>query len=153
MSLHHLLPPPDEPEPREPWPGEEEALAQAAAAGRRAAAWIRKLPHPPGDTWITGRLPDAVEDALTSLDPGDETALAPDARGGLPETTEQTLAGLIYAMPEASACLTPEQQIALLAIVHCAAGIPRLLANDPGTVITDGELAALCKVLDFATRT
>ncbi|GGU16972.1 hypothetical protein [Streptomyces lateritius] len=88
LSLHHLptATAPTAPDPREPWTGEKEALATGAAAGKRAAAWIRALP--PGDPWIVGALADAVEDAVTTLDPGDETALDPDARGGLSEATD-----------------------------------------------------------------
>ncbi|WP_225804296.1 hypothetical protein [Streptomyces sp. NK15101] len=154
MFLHRLPPPSAvEPEPRVPWTGEQEALAQAAAAGLRAAAWIRNLPLPPSETWIVGPLADAVEDAMTTLDPGDETWVEGTGRGGLSEATEETLNGLIYVMPEVSAWLTPEQQLALLGIAHCVSGIPKLLATDPGTVIEGGGLAALCTVLDVACRT
>ncbi|MEV4940723.1 hypothetical protein [Streptomyces zaomyceticus] len=146
-------PPAVELEPRVPWAGEQEALAQAAAAGRRAAAWIRNLPLPPSEPWIVGSLADAVEEAMATLDPGDETWVAETGRGGLSETTEETLNGLIYAMPEVSAWLTAEQQLALLGITHCVSGIPKLLANDPGTVIEGGGLAALCATLDVACRT
>ncbi|XIE81653.1 hypothetical protein AB6O49_34830 [Streptomyces sp. SBR177] len=62
----------------------------------------------------------------------------------------------LHYMPRprpASRGISAAQQIALLAIVHCARHIPRLLANDPGTVIEDGELAALCRLLDSAART
>ncbi|MFE1500066.1 hypothetical protein ACFW89_33925, partial [Streptomyces albidoflavus] len=38
------LEPVAEPEEREPWQGEAEALAEAAVVGRRAADWIRSLP-------------------------------------------------------------------------------------------------------------
>ncbi|MEU6621893.1 hypothetical protein ABZ926_14105 [Streptomyces litmocidini] len=87
------------------------------------------------------------------LDPGDEDRLDGTGRGGLSETTEETLNGLIYAMPEVSAWLTPAQQLALLGIVHGVSGIPKLLANDPGTLIEGGGLIALCTVLDVACRT
>ncbi|MFC8765804.1 hypothetical protein ACFUAG_34495 [Streptomyces sp. NPDC057193] len=45
------LEPVAEAEEREPWQGEAEALAEAAAAGRRAADWIRSLPLAAG-AWI-----------------------------------------------------------------------------------------------------
>ncbi|MEU7032020.1 hypothetical protein AB0A60_35645 [Streptomyces sp. NPDC046275] len=148
---------PAPPTAREPWDGEEMVLAEANAAGRRAADWIRALPLP-ADSWVRGALADAVEDAMAHLDPGDrddidEYGRAVEGRGGLPEGTENTLDGLIFDMPQASLVLSAAQQIALLAIVHCARHIPRLLANDPGTVIEDGELAALCRLLDSAART
>ncbi|MFJ9576237.1 hypothetical protein ACIRQF_07620 [Streptomyces sp. NPDC101191] len=154
MFLSHLPSPSAvKPEPRVPWSGEQEALAQAAAAGRRAAAWVRNLPLPASETWIVGPLADAIEDAMTSLDPGDETWVDGTGRGGLSQPTEETLNSLIYAMPEAATWLTCEQQLALLGIAHCVSGIPKLLANDPGTVIESGGLAALCRALDIGCRT
>ncbi|MFG2840803.1 hypothetical protein ACGFYE_38040 [Streptomyces zaomyceticus] len=136
-----------------PWTGEQEVLAQAAAAGRSAAAWIRSLPLPPSETWIVGPLADAVEAAMATLDPGDEDWVGGTGRGGLTESTEETLNGLVFAMPEASAWLAPEQQLALLGITHYVSGIPKLLANDPGTAIEGGGLAALCTALDDACQT
>ncbi|MER0428564.1 hypothetical protein ACFCZ5_28175 [Streptomyces microflavus] len=59
--------------PYEPWAGEPEVLAEAAEAGRRPAAWFRSLPAPPTSrpigTWLARALPDAVERAMSSLDP------------------------------------------------------------------------------------
>jgi len=156
MSLHHL-PLEPVPAPRELWEDEPVVLAEAAAAGRRAADWIRALPEGAG-SWIRGPLADAVQDAMAHLDPGDHDDLGTDGlayegRGGLSEATESTLGGLIYALPQASPALSAPQQTALLAIVHCVSGIPRLLANDPGAVFEDGQLTALCRILDFAART
>ncbi|MEU8623135.1 hypothetical protein [Streptomyces sp. NPDC048623] len=157
MSVHHLPLEPVPPPARELWDGEETVMAEAKDAGRRAADWIRALPLPV-DSWVRGALADAVEDAIAHLDPGDhddidEDGLAVEGRGGLPEDAENTLDGLIFDMPQMPPALSASQQIALLAIVHCARHIPRLLANDPGTVIEGGELITLCRLLDSAART
>lgn len=138
-----------QPELREPWPGEELVLAEAVAAGRRAAAWIRSLPVPPGETWIVGPLADAVEITMSSLDPGDCDDIDREGSAGVPEGVAETLRGLIFCVGPVSPWLAPEQQVALLAVVHCVSGIPRLLANDPGTVLAR-DLPALCAVIDFA---
>ncbi|MFJ8664038.1 hypothetical protein [Streptomyces sp. NPDC093795] len=46
--------------------------------------------------------------------------------------------------------LAADQRVALCAVVHCVQGLPKTLANDPGTVIEDGDLAAVCAVIDSA---
>ncbi|MEU0382719.1 hypothetical protein ABZ093_36370 [Streptomyces cyaneofuscatus] len=73
MTIAYLPLPADDVPPYEPWAGEPEVLAEAAEAGRRAAAWIRSLPAAPAPrpvgTWIAGVLPAAVEAAMASLDP------------------------------------------------------------------------------------
>ncbi|MFD3729471.1 hypothetical protein [Streptomyces sp. NPDC058671] len=48
------------------------------------------------------------------------------------------------------AALPAHQRVALFAVVHCVQGIPKALANDPGTVIEGGDLTAVCAVIDSA---
>ncbi|MFE7046321.1 hypothetical protein ACFU9X_45225 [Streptomyces atratus] len=138
-----------DPAPREPREGEADVLA---AAGRRAADWVRALPAPETGRWIIGPLADAVEKAMTSLDPGDRDGVDQHGKGGIDDDTAETLAGLIYAVPETAHWLTPDQQVRLLAVVAAVPGIPRLLANDPGTAIGDGQVARMCAILDHATH-
>lgn len=99
-----LLPagPPDD-VPYEPWEGEEEALAAAAAAGFRAAEWIRSLPGAPSPcpvgAWIAGELPKAIEAATFSLDPGDCDRMDPegvmvDGTSGVDEEIRSSLAAV-----------------------------------------------------------
>ncbi|MFH8574729.1 hypothetical protein OHB11_02705 [Streptomyces zaomyceticus] len=38
----------------------------------------------------------------------------------------------------------------MFAVVHCVQGIPKSLANDPGTVIEGGDLTAACPIIDSA---
>ncbi|MFJ6354850.1 hypothetical protein ACIQKB_36005 [Streptomyces sp. NPDC092046] len=125
-------------------------LAEAAAVGRRAAAWMRGLPLPPGH-WVRGALADAVEEAMSTLDPADADSVVDGyGQGGVRESVRQTLDGLIYCLAATAPDLAPGEQAALLAVVSCVCGIPRLLANDPWTVLHRGELAALCTVIDCA---
>ncbi|MFE7116551.1 hypothetical protein ACFU99_14180 [Streptomyces sp. NPDC057654] len=56
MTVLSLPVEPADPTPRELWEGEAKALAEAAAAGRRAAAWFRALPAPESDRWVVGPL-------------------------------------------------------------------------------------------------
>ncbi|MFJ5142770.1 hypothetical protein [Streptomyces sp. NPDC088707] len=135
-------------EEREPWRGEAEALSEAAAVGRRAADWIRALPLPP-EAWICAPLADAVEEAMTSLDPADCDDTDRHGPGGISESARTRLDGLIYGIAEMKP-LSPEQRIALFAVVHCVQGIPKSLANDPGTVIEGGDLLAVCAIIDSA---
>ncbi|WP_190160982.1 hypothetical protein [Streptomyces litmocidini] len=136
----------DEPGEREPWQGEAEALADAAAVGRRAAEWIRALPLPlPGGAWICGPLADAVEEAMAALDPADCDDADRSGHGGVSESARQRLDGLVHDVA-AMAPLTTAQKTALFAVVHCAQGIPKALANDPGTVI-GADLAAVCEII------
>jgi hypothetical protein len=151
MTISHLPVEPAEPPAREPWPGEGEALAEAAAAGRRAADWIRTLPAPETDRWIVGPLADAVQEALEDLDPADCDDLGHEGAAGVDESVRERLDSMIYAVPESAVWLTPEQQTRLLAIVACASGIPRLIANDPGGTIESGWIARMCAVLDHAS--
>jgi hypothetical protein len=177
MTVHHLTPhtgsaepgslirfltsidEPTAPEPEQAPDPEEEAfqaevtraVEQAAATGRRAAAWMRALPLPDG-SWIAGPLANAVEEAMTSLDPEDHDDLDRYGHAGVSESARTRLDGLPYAVAE-TAALTPKQAGALFALVHCVQGIPKTLANDPRTVIRDGDLAALCTIIDTATHT
>ncbi|MFE7113468.1 hypothetical protein ACFU98_47800 [Streptomyces sp. NPDC057575] len=73
-------------------------------------------------------------------------------KGGIDDDTAETLAGLTYTMPETAHWLTLDQQVRLLAVVAAVPGIPRLLANDPGTAIEDGQVARMCATLDHATH-
>ncbi|MFF0430295.1 hypothetical protein ACFYUJ_38785 [Streptomyces sp. NPDC004520] len=139
-----------EAEEREPWPGEEEALAQAAATGRRAANWIRSLPLPAG-AWICGPLADAVDEAMSTLDPGDCDDVDRYGQGGVSESARERLAGLIYHAAD-MAPLTGQQRVALFAVVHAVQGIPKALTNDPGTVI-ERDLPVLCAIIDSAIGT
>lgn len=123
-------------------------LAEAAAVGLRAAAWMRGLPLPPGH-WVRGALADAVEEAMSTLDPADADSLVDGySQGGVRESVRKTLDGLIYCLAATAPDLAPREQAALLAVVSCVRGIPRLLANDAWTVLHRGELAALCTVID-----
>lgn len=178
MTNHHLTPYPssqtgpgpvtrflrsfDEaaaPEPEPTTDPEEEAfqahvaraLEQAADTGRRAAAWMRALPLPAG-SWIAGPLADAVEEAMTSLDPEDHDDLDRYGQTGVSESARTRLDGLPYAVAE-TAALTPQQTSTLFALVHCVQGIPKALANDPRGVIRNGDLTALCAIINTATRT
>ncbi|MFC8957370.1 hypothetical protein ACFT8P_32735 [Streptomyces sp. NPDC057101] len=131
-----------EPEEREPWQGEAEALAEAEAVGRRAAAWVRSLPLPAG-AWISGPLADAVEEAMTGLDLADCDDIGHRGHAGVSESARERLNGLIYAMAE-TVPLAAHQKVALFAVVHWVQGLPQTLANDPGTVFEGGGLAAVC---------
>ncbi|MFB7031029.1 MULTISPECIES: hypothetical protein [unclassified Streptomyces] len=130
---------------------EAQALAQAADTGRRAAAWMRALPLPDG-AWIRGPLADAVEEALAGLDLDDHDGPERYGRAGVSESARTQLGGLPYAVAD-TAPLTEPQQTALFALVHGVQGIPKIIANDPWGVIRNGELAALCAIIDGATRT
>lgn len=140
--------------------GEPEVLAEAAEAGRRAAAWIRSLPAPsarrPVGAWLAGALPDAVEAAMESLDPAQCDRMAPDGRlvegnGGVEAGTMSTLTVVPCVLSDAD-WLTPDQHIRLLAVASITTGIARLLADDPGTAILHGLVARMCATLDHATR-
>ncbi|MGW8985076.1 hypothetical protein ACWGQ9_20720 [Streptomyces parvus] len=150
-----------QPDAREVREGEPEALAEAAAAGRHAAAWVRALPvpeagGPPAGGWIVGGLADAVERAMGALDPGDCDGMGPDGRvfdgaSGVDAATMETLSALPFALAETADWLSPDEQIRLLAVVGTVTAAVRLLANDPGSVI-HGELSRLCAILTHATR-
>ncbi|MFJ3532504.1 hypothetical protein [Streptomyces sp. NPDC090132] len=85
-------------------------LAAAAAAGRRAAAWVRSLPAPPlpvpvGD-WLAVELPAAITAAMSGLDPEECDHMAPDGRvvdgtGGVDAATISTLAAVPVVLAEA----------------------------------------------------
>ncbi|MFJ9656207.1 hypothetical protein [Streptomyces microflavus] len=163
MTITHLpasAGPPDDVPLYEPWAGEPEVLAEAAEAGRRAAAWIRSLPAAPAPrpvgTWLAGALPDAVEAAMGSLDPAQCDRMGPDGRlvegnGGVDAGTLSTLTVVPCVLSDAD-WLTPDQHIRLLAVASITTGIARLLADDPGTAILHGLVARMCATLDHATR-
>ncbi|MEU5233980.1 hypothetical protein AB0G82_32600 [Streptomyces anulatus] len=141
------------------WDGEE-ALAEAAAAGRRAAAWIRSLPAPPSPTptwaWLVGDLAGAIEAAMTSLDPRDsdrmdEHGLAVDGAGGMAPVTQSMLAAVSCVVADVP-WLTTDQQVRLLAVASAVTGAARVLAQDPGSAIVHGLLARMCTVVDHAAR-
>ncbi|MDX2404614.1 hypothetical protein NJO91_15985 [Streptomyces microflavus] len=161
MTIAYLPGPSDDVSPYEPWAGEPEVLAEAAGAGRRAAAWIRSLPAPPSPspvgTWLAGALPDAVESAMGSLDPAACDRMGPDGRliegnGGVASGTMSTLAIVPCVLSDAN-WLIPDDHIRLLAAASVTTGIARLLADDPGTAILHGLVARMCATLDHATRT
>ncbi|MFJ3481404.1 hypothetical protein [Streptomyces microflavus] len=160
MTIAYLPLTADDVPPYEPWAGEPEVLAEAAAAGRRAAAWVRSLPAPPAPspvgTWLAGTLPAAVEAATASLDPAQCDRMGPDGRpiegnAGVDAGTTSTLAIVPCVLSDAD-WLTPDQHLRLLAVASVITGIARLLADDPGTAILHGQVNRMCATLDHATR-
>ncbi|MGW7400861.1 hypothetical protein ACWGH7_30825 [Streptomyces cyaneofuscatus] len=152
--------PPDDAEdvPYELWEGEEEALAVAAAAGSRAAEWIRCLPGAPSPcpvgAWLAGEFPKAIETATSSLGPGDCDRMGlegvmVDGTGGVDAETRSSLAAVPCAVQDAL-WLTPDQQIRLVAVASLITGAVRLLAEDPGAAITTGELSRMWALVDHA---
>ncbi|OKI73997.1 hypothetical protein AMK12_37065 [Streptomyces sp. TSRI0395] len=69
--------------------------------------------------------------------------------GGVDEKTRSTLAAVPGAAQDAL-WLTPDQQIRLVAVASLTTGAARLLAEDPGTAITTGELSRVWALLDHA---
>lgn len=131
--------------------GQGGVLAEAAEAGRRAAAWIRSLPGPPApgpvDAWLARELPRAVETAMGSLDPSACDRMGPDGRlidgtGGVDVGTMSVLAVVPCVLSDTD-WLTPDQHVRLLAVASAVTGAVRLLADDPGTAITHG-VARMC---------
>ncbi|MEV7951998.1 hypothetical protein AB0O74_34140 [Streptomyces rubiginosohelvolus] len=158
MTLSYLPAGPADDVPYEPWEGEEEALAAAAAAGRRAAAWIRSLPTAPEPgpvgSWLCEDLPESIEAATAALDPQDCDRMDPggvmvDGTGGLDEETRSKLVFVPCAVQDAL-WLTPDQQIRIVAVASLVTGAARLLAEDPGTAITTGELSRMWALVDHA---
>ncbi|MEU2295544.1 hypothetical protein ACFY9H_33280 [Streptomyces bacillaris] len=159
MTLSYLpAGPADDVPPYEPWEGEEEALAAAAAAGRRAAAWIRSLPTAPEPSpvgsWLRVDLPESIEAATSGLDLQDCDRMDPggvmvDGTGGLDEETRSKLVFVPCAVQDAT-WLTPDQQIRIVAVASLVTGAARLLAEDPGTAITTGELSRMWALVDHA---
>ncbi|WP_329359666.1 hypothetical protein [Streptomyces anulatus] len=158
MTIPYLPAGPTDDVPYEPWDGEEEALAAAAAAGRRAAAWIRSLPKAPAPgpvgAWHAAEFPDAIETATASLDSQECDRMDPDGvmvdgTGGIDEETRSKLAAVPCAVQDAR-WLTPDQQIRIVAVASLVVGAARLLAEDPGTAITTGELSRMWALLDHA---
>ncbi|MFD4023205.1 hypothetical protein ACFWRV_06695 [Streptomyces sp. NPDC058576] len=148
MTLSHLPAPSDV--PYEPWEGEAEALAAAAAVGRRAAAWLRSLPAPP-DTILGESLAAAVESVTAGLDPRDENRPGPDwtfieGQGGADSEAMTVLAAVPCAAPAAT-WLTPDQQVRMVAVASLVVGAVRVLVQDPGTAIRS-ELAVIWALLD-----
>ncbi|GAA2778517.1 hypothetical protein [Streptomyces showdoensis] len=145
-----LLEPPPDPEEAavlaEEAEYEQRVLAGAAAAGRRAAAWMRGLPLPPGD-WVRGPLAEAVEEVMTTLDP---TGADRDVRGCGQDHAREVLDGLLRYLADAAPILSPRERTGLLAVVSCVRGVPRLLADDPHGVLHRGRLAAVCSLIDSA---
>ncbi|WP_033287328.1 hypothetical protein [Streptomyces sp. NRRL F-525] len=132
--------------PREPFPGEAEALESAAAAGRRAAGWLRALPCPEDQNWISG-LADAIEEATRSLDPGDCDDVDRWGEGGVSEALRERL-DAVWGVAGAD-WLSPGHKALVLAMAGAVLGMPRMLANDPVTALLE-EIPALCAVLDSA---
>ncbi|MFL3870550.1 hypothetical protein LT966_28605 [Streptomyces griseobrunneus] len=159
MTISYLpAGPTDDVVPYQPWDGEEEARAAAAAAGRRAAEWIRSLPQAPTPgpigNWLLRDLPETIETATASLDPQDCDRMDPDSvmvdgTGGIDEETRSALAAVPCAVQDAL-WLTPDQQIRLVAVASLIIGAARLLAEDPGTAITTGELSRIWDLVDHA---
>ncbi|MFD7749659.1 hypothetical protein ACFV2V_26830 [Streptomyces sp. NPDC059698] len=159
MTTISPLPAPADP-PYEPWEGEAEALAAAAGAGRRAAAWVRSLPGPQAPTplsiWFARYLPEAVESVMGALDPQDCDRMDPGGRlvqgaGGADPEAMEALSVVPRVVTEA--CWLPlDQQVRLLVVASAVTGTVQLLTNDAGTVIVHGLLARQCALLDHAAR-
>ncbi|MGO4634929.1 hypothetical protein AB4225_28980 [Streptomyces sp. 2RAF24] len=148
-------PPPDLEEERllaEEAVRERAVLAEAAAAGGRAAGWMRALPLPEGH-WVRGALADAVAEAMSTLDPADADDVGRTGHGGVRETVRETLDGLVYCLTDTLAHLTPRQQAGLVTVVFCVRDLPRLLAFEPWATVHHGGLLAVCAVIDNATGT
>ncbi|MFC8350946.1 hypothetical protein [Streptomyces sp. NPDC057280] len=147
-QLSRPVPPPqpDQP-PREPFPGEAAALEATAAAGLRAANWLRSLPGPATGNWIAGDLADAVQEATSSLDPADRDE--PDRWGeaGVPEVLRNRL-DIALSLPYVD-WLAPAHKAAVLAITGCVLGVPKIVANDPVAAV-ESQLASMCAILDSA---
>ncbi|MET8347359.1 hypothetical protein [Streptomyces microflavus] len=161
MTITYLPGPSDDVPLYEPWDGEPEVLAEAAAAGRRAAAWVRSLPAPPTPcpvgAWLAGTLPDVVEAATASLDPAQCDRMGPDGRliegtAGVDAGTVSILAIVPCVLSDAD-WLTPDQHLRLMTVASVVTGIARLLADDPGTAILHGRVTRMCATLDHAART
>ncbi|MYW10273.1 hypothetical protein GT034_18235 [Streptomyces sp. SID2563] len=158
MTTSHLPARSPEDVPSELWECEEEALAAAAAAGRRAAAWVRSLPGAPTacpvGAWLAGELPETIETATASLTPEECDRMDPsgvmiDGTGGVDEVTSSALLAVPCVVQDAP-WLTAEQQIRLVAVASLVAGAARLLAQDPGTAIEHGQLDRMWALLDHA---
>ncbi|MCX4489889.1 hypothetical protein OG890_39055 [Streptomyces anulatus] len=160
MTISHIPVPAPAVVPYEPWEGQADMLAEAAAAGRRAAAWIHSLPAPPSPTptwsWLVGDLAVAIEAAMANLDPEDcdrmdEHGLAVDGAGGMGSVTQSMLAAVSCVVADAP-WLTTDQQVRLLAVASAVTGAAQVLAQDPGSAILHGLLARMCTILDYAAR-
>lgn len=133
--------------PREPFPGEGEALESVAAAGRRAAGWLRSLPGPEDDNWISGDLADAIEEATQGLDPGDCDDADRWGDGGVPAALRERL-DVAWSLTHVD-WISPAHKAMVLAAAGAVLGMPKSLANDPVTALGK-ELPALCAVIDSA---
>ncbi|MFJ6444936.1 hypothetical protein [Streptomyces sp. NPDC091649] len=129
-------------------------LAVGAEAGRRSAVWARSLPGSgpgPVAAWLAEDLPLAIEAAMGGPEPeecdhmGLDGAVV-DGTGGVDAATMETMTTVPCVIPE-SVCLTPDQQVRLLAVAFAVTGAVRLLTNDPGTAILHGLLTRTCAVL------
>ncbi|QKW41059.1 hypothetical protein [Streptomyces microflavus] len=101
----------------------------------------------PVGTWLLRDLPETIETATASLDPQDGDRMEPDGvmvdgTGGVDEEIRSSLSAVPCAVQDAR-WLTPDQQIRLVAVASLITGAARLLAEDPGTAITTGELSRM----------
>lgn len=132
------------------------------ASGRTAVCpecgGIRSLPGAPSPcpvgAWLAGELPQAIEAATSSLDPGDcdrmdSEGVMVDGTSGVDEEIRSSLAAVPCAVQDAR-WLTLDQQLRLVAVASLVTGAARLLAEDPGTAITTGELSRMWALLDHA---
>ncbi|MDX3867292.1 hypothetical protein [Streptomyces europaeiscabiei] len=140
MSLYDL----PRPATTEPIPGQKAALETTAAAGRRAADWLRSLPGPTGNP-ITGDLADAVQEATAGLDPADCDDRDRWGDGGVPQGLRDRL-DVAYGLATAE-WLSPVHRAVIVAVTGCVLAMPKALANDPITAV-DEDLPALCAMLD-----
>lgn len=72
-----------------------------------------------------------------------------DGTGGLDGETRSKLVFVPCAVQDAL-WLTPDQQIRIVAVASLITGAARLLAEDPGTAITTGELSRMWALVDHA---
>lgn len=146
LSRPAPAPQPDRP-PHEPIPGETAALEATAAAGLRAANWLRSLPGPATGNWIAGDLADAVQEATGGLDPADCADADQWGEAGVPGPLRDRL-DIAFSLPHVE-WLSPAHKAAVLAITGCVLGMPKIVANDPVAAVEE-ELAAMRAILDSA---
>ncbi|MGW5803514.1 hypothetical protein ACWFQ7_29490 [Streptomyces bacillaris] len=72
-----------------------------------------------------------------------------DGTGGLDAETCSKLVFVPCAVQDAL-WLTLDQQVRIVAVASLVTGAPRLLAEDPGTAITTGELSRIWALVDHA---
>ncbi|MFJ6887841.1 hypothetical protein ACIQRC_23775 [Streptomyces californicus] len=110
-------------------------------------------PSPVG-SWLREDLSEAIERATSCLDPQECDRMTPggvmvDDTGGLDAETRSKLVFVPCAVQD-TPWLTLDQQVRIVAVASLVTATARLLAEDPGTVITTGELARVWDLVDHA---